>query len=221
MHIGLHSKWILYGYTFNSDTLISAWIVTALLVVAAIAIRFTLRIRPGLFQSAIELAFEQLDGTLGERLGDKGAKYFPFVATLFVFILCSNWIGILPLDLKPPTADLNTTVGLALLTIILVQAFGMFEKGIFRYFHRFIEPNPIFLPLNIIEELAKPLSLSVRLFGNIFSKETILLILTGLVAFPLIFPIPILALSILIGAIQAYVFMLLSIFYISMAIEGH
>jgi F-type H+-transporting ATPase subunit a len=97
----------------------------------------------------------------------------------------------------------------------------MIEKGPIRYFKRYFEPNPVFFPLNVIEELAKPVSLSIRLFGNIFSKETIIVILSGLVALPLIYPIPILALSLLIGAIQAYIFMLLAVFYISMALEGH
>jgi F-type H+-transporting ATPase subunit a len=211
----------LYGWTFHSDTLISAWIVTAVLIAFAVFVRTILKIRPGLLQSIVEIGVEGLNGTLVERMGDKGRKYFPFVATLFLFIITSNWLGVLPLELKPPTADLNTTAGLAVLTIIMVQVFGMIDKGPIRYFKRFFEPNPVFFPLNVIEELAKPLSLSVRLFGNIFGKETVIMILSGLVALPLFYPIPILALSLLIGAIQAYIFMLLTVFYISMALEGH
>jgi F-type H+-transporting ATPase subunit a len=220
-HIGIHPEWHWLGQTFHSDTLISAWIVSAILIAAAVFIRSLLKMNPGLVQSAAELGAEGLNSTLADKLGEKGKKYFAYTATLFLFIITSNWLGILPLELKPPTADLNTTAGLALLTIFLVQVFGMIEKGPIMYFKRFFEPNPVFFPLNVIEELAKPLSLSIRLFGNIFSKETIILILTGLVALPLIYPIPILALSLLIGAIQAYIFMLLSIFYISMAVEGH
>lgn len=221
IHVGVHPQWHVLGQTLHADTLISAWIVSAFLIALAIFIRMILKMKPGLIQSAVELGFEGLNDTITEKLGAKGRKYFAFIATLFIFILTSNWLGILPLELKPPTADLNTTAGLAVLTVFLVQVFGMIEKGPIRYFRRFFEPNPVFFPLNLIEELAKPVSLSIRLFGNIFSKETILLILTGLVAFPLIYPIPILALSLLIGAIQAYIFMLLAIFYISMALEGH
>lgn len=221
VHIGVHPLWHLYGWTFHSDTLISAWIVTAVLIAFAVFVRTILKIRPGLLQSIVEIGVEGLNGTLVERMGDKGRKYFPFVATLFLFIITSNWLGVLPLELKPPTADLNTTAGLAVLTIIMVQVFGMIDKGPIRYFKRFFEPNPVFFPLNVIEELAKPLSLSVRLFGNIFGKETVIMILSGLVALPLFYPIPILALSLLIGAIQAYIFMLLTVFYISMALEGH
>ena len=221
LHIGVHPQWHWQGFTFHADTLISAWIVSAFLIIAAVIIRITLSKRPGLFQGGVELAVQGLNGTLTERLGEKGKKYFAFIATLFIFILASNWLGILPLELKPPTADLNTTVGLALLTMVLVQVFGMVEKGPIRYFKRFFEPNPVFFPLNVIEELAKPLSLSIRLFGNIFSKETILLILTALTFFPVIYPIPLLALGLLVGAIQAYIFMLLTVFYISMALEGH
>lgn len=221
IHIGVHPQWHLFGLIFHADTLISAWIVSFVLIALAVFVRIVINIRPGLVQSAVELGAENLNGLLIERIGKKGLKYFPFIATLFLFIITSNWLGILPFDLKPPTADLNTTAGLALLTIFLVQAFGMIEKGPIRYFKRYFEPNPVFFPLNVIEELAKPVSLSIRLFGNIFSKETIIVILSGLVALPLIYPIPILALSLLIGAIQAYIFMLLAVFYISMALEGH
>ena len=220
-HIGVHPEWHLHGWVFHSDTLISAWIVSAVLIGFAIFVRVIMKMKPGLVQSAVELLVIGLDGMLLDRMGKKGRKYFPFVATIFLFILCSNWLGVMPLELKPPTADLNTTAGLALLTIFLVQAFGMIEKGPISYFKRFFEPNPAFFLLNVIEEIAKPLSLALRLFGNIFGKETILVILSGLVALPLLFPIPILALSLLIGAIQAYIFMLLAIFYISMALaEG-
>lgn len=220
-HIGVHPEWHIYGQTLHSDTLISAWIVSAILISVAVLIRGAIKMHPGIIQSGVEMGVEGLNGTLTDKIGIKGRKYFPFIATLFLFIITSNWLGILPFELKPPTADLNTTVGLALLTMFLVQVFGMIDKGPIRYFKRFFEPNPVFFPLNVIEELAKPLSLSIRLFGNIFSKETILLILTGLTMFPLIYPIPILALGLLVGAIQAYIFMLLSIFYISMALEGH
>lgn len=221
LHIGVHPEWHIYGQTLHSDTLISAWIVSAILISIAVLIRGAIRMRPGIIQSGVEMGVEGLTETLTDKIGTKGRKYFPFIATLFLFIITSNWLGILPFELKPPTADLNTTVGLALLTMFLVQVFGMIEKGPISYFKRFFEPNPVFFPLNVIEELAKPLSLSIRLFGNIFSKETILVILTGLTMFPLIYPIPILALGLLVGAIQAYIFMLLSIFYISMAVEGH
>ncbi len=221
LEIGIHPEWHWHGWTFHADTLISVWIVSAVLILLALVVRFALRKRPGLFQSAVELGIEGTEGILFERLGEKGIKYLPFIATLFLFILFSNWLGMLPLELKSPTADLNTTAGLALLTIFLVQIFGMREKGLLRYFKRFFEPSPFLFPLNVIEELAKPLSLSIRLFGNIFSKETILVILTGLMVLPLFYPIPILALSLLIGAIQAYIFMILAVFYISMAFEGH
>jgi F-type H+-transporting ATPase subunit a len=221
IQIGIHPQWQLFGLVFHADTLISAWIVSFVLIALAVFIRVVISSRPGLVQSAVELGAENLKELLIERIGKNGLKYFPFIATLFLFIITSNWLGILPFDLKPPTADLNTTAGLALLTIFLVQVFGMIEKGPIRYFKRYFEPNPVFFPLNVIEELAKPVSLSIRLFGNIFSKETIIVILSGLVALPLIYPIPILALSLLIGAIQAYIFMLLAVFYISMALEGH
>ena len=221
IHIGVHPMWCLHGWSFHSDTLISAWVVSAVLIIFAIFVRTILKMKPNLLQSAVELGAVSLDGILIERIGKRGRKYFPYVATLFLFIITSNWLGVLPFEIKPPTADLNTTAGLAVLTIFLVQVFGMIEKGPIRYFKRFFEPHPLFFPLNVIEELAKPLSLAVRLFGNIFGKETIIVILSGLVALPLFYPIPILALSLLIGAIQAYIFMLLTVFYISMALEGH
>lgn len=219
--IGTHPKWMLWGMSFNSDTLTMTWLVSAILIAIAIFVRLQLSRKPGKTQAAVELSMEALLGLVNERLGERGRKYLPLAATLFLFILFSNWLGMLPFDLKAPTADLNTTAGLAVLVILLVQVFGVIEKGPIKYLHRFVEPYFLFLPLNIIEEVAKPFSLAVRLFCNIFSKEIILLILTALTVFPIIYPIPILALGIFIGAIQAYVFTLLSVFYISMAIEGH
>jgi F-type H+-transporting ATPase subunit a len=219
--IGEHPLWNFGGMNFHSDTLIAAWVVSIFLITLAVVIRIGIKLKPGRLQSAAEIGLESVGVMLKEKLGEEGMRYFPLIATLFFFILCSNWLGILPLEMKPPTADINTTAALAMLTIILVQIFGIMKKGLLGYLHKFIEPHPVFLPLNFMEELAKPVSLAVRLFGNVFSKETIIIILTGLMAFPLIYPIPILALGLLVGGIQAYVFALLAVFYISMAVEGH
>jgi F-type H+-transporting ATPase subunit a len=219
--VGVHPHWHLWNLTFNADTLISAWIVSAFLIALALIVRAGLKRKPGRLQTAVEMGLESINGLLSDRLKEKGKKYFPLIATLFLFILASNWLGILPFDLKSPTADINTTASLAILVIVLVQIFGIIEKGLFKYLHKFVEPNPMFLILNVMEEIAKPFSLAVRLFGNMFSKETILVVLTALVAVPLLYPIPILALGLLVGAIQAYVFALLAVFYISMAVEGH
>jgi F-type H+-transporting ATPase subunit a len=221
VHIGGHPKWIMWGLTFNSDTLTTVWLVSLVLIIFAIFVRIRLNRRPSKLQAMVEMAYEALESMVSDKLGHRTKLFIPFAGTLFMFILLSNWLGILPFDIKSPTADINVTAGFALMVILVVQLYAIYERGILKYLHRFIEPYPLFLPLNIVEEIAKPFSLAVRLFGNVFSKETILLVLTSLVVFPIFYPIPILALGIMIGAIQAYVFTLLTVFYISMALESH
>jgi F-type H+-transporting ATPase subunit a len=221
VHIGGHPKWIIWGLTFNSDTLTTVWLVSFVLILFAVFIRIKLNRRPSKLQAMVEMGYEALESMVSDKLGARTKLFIPFAGTLFMFILISNLLGILPFDIKAPTADINVTAGLAVMVIILVQLYAVYERGILKYLHRYIEPYPLFLPLNIVEELAKPFSLAVRLFGNVFSKETILLVLTSLVVFPIFYPIPILALGLMIGCIQAYVFTLLAIFYISMALEAH
>ncbi|MFH0886683.1 MAG: F0F1 ATP synthase subunit A, partial [bacterium] len=154
--------------------------------------------------------------------------------TLFFFILTCNWLEAIPfnqlydliikpiigrpahMELAAPTSDLNTTVALALMVFTFSIYAGIRERG-WGYFKHFFEPMFLFLPINIMEEISKPFSLSIRLFANIFAKVIILLILIKLLAFPFAYPIPLIMLSIFIGFIQAFIFALLTTVYLSLA----
>lgn len=240
IEIGHHPAWKLGPLSFHADTIISMLIVSAFLVALALIVKYFVLSKPGSkavskFQAAIEMLYEFAGGLPVEVMGEHGRFCIPLVVTFFLFILCSNLFGLIPVnalygvfferslgpifELTAPTADLNTTAGLALIVFMSLHYYGFSQKGP-AYLKRFFSPNFLFFPLNVMEELAKPLSLAIRLFGNTFGKETIILILVSLTVFPLIYPIPILALGVFIAFIQAYIFALLTTFYLAAALSG-
>merc|ERR1712083_437811 len=152
-------------------------------------------------------------------------SWVPFLGTIFLFIFVSNWSGaLLPWrvleipngELAAPTNDINTTVALALLTSFAYFYGGLSKKGI-GYFKRYVQPIPLLLPINILEDFTKPLSLSFRLFGNVLADELTVAVLTFLV--PFVIPLPIMALGIFAGSIQALIFATLASAYIAEALE--
>ena len=198
---------------------------------------------PGPLQNLLETAAEGLVTFVTDVLGERGKKHVPFIGTLFLYILCQNLIGIVP-GMKSPTSNLNTTVALAVTVFFYVQGTGLRENGIIGYLdHLMGNPRdgvgwmmvPLNFPLHILGEFIKPLSLSLRLFGNILGEDSLIAAFVGLgitaLAFshlpfgiPLQFPFMLLAL--LTGTIQAVVFSLLSTIYISLMSphahdEGH
>ncbi len=239
MEIGVHEYASLGPLTFHVDTIISMAIVSSFLLISAAIIRFTVLRKPTkkttLFGSFVELAYETLEGIPTGVMGHKGLAYVPLIATLFLFILFSNLFGLIPInavytvffekslghipELTAPTANINTTAGLAIMVFSLMVLVGIKEHGI-KYFKKYLEPNIIFLPLNLMEDLAKPLSLAIRLFGNTFGKETIIVVLVSLTVFPILYPLPILLLGVFIAVIQAFIFSLLTTFYIASAVSG-
>ena len=241
IHIGVHPEWHWGALTFNADSLIAMWAVTIILVAFLLILRFMVNMDPTKPpkgpQVFLEMVIDSLADFPRQKMGERGLRYAPLLATLFLFIVFSNWSEAVPLspiydvffgnwlghlpEFGPPTADLNVTVGLALVVFIATHYYGFQEKG-FHYLQHFLKPAPVFLPLNILEELAKPFSLSIRLFGNVFGKEVIIMILVGLVSFPFLYPIPILVLSLFLGLIQAFIFTLLATIYLETATgEGH
>ena len=163
-----------------------------------------------------------------DQIGESYYKpWIPFVGTLFLFILGCNWAGalipwkiiLLPEgELSAPTNDINTTVALALITSFSYFYAGLRKKGL-GYFKRYIQPTPILLPINILEDFTKPLSLSFRLFGNILADELTVSVLVMLV--PLFVPLPIMILGLFASSIQALIFSTLASAYIGEALEDH
>src|SRR3972149_1415430 len=180
-----------------------------------------LRLVPGRAQSIVELVVTSFEGMVDETMGRKGRKYFPFIMTFAVFIFVSNLLGLIP-GLLPPTANLNTTLALALIVFVLTHIVGIKEHGI-RYLKQFCGPiwwlMPLMIPVEIIGHIARPVSLSFRLFGNIFGHEKVVFVL--LMLMPLAYPL--LAFSTVLGVggvfLQAFIFALLSMMYIGSALE--
>ncbi|MBI4950107.1 MAG: F0F1 ATP synthase subunit A [Deltaproteobacteria bacterium] len=201
-------------------TAIMIYIIIGLAIFAAIAgKRFTLV--PGKMQSLLELVAGGFLNMVDENMGHKGRKYFPFILTLAVFIFISNALGLVP-GLLPPTANLNCTLGLALVVFFMTHIIGVKEHGL-KYFKHFVGPvwwlAPLMIPIEIIGHLARPLSLSLRLFGNMMGHEQIVMVL--LILMPIAYPLLAVstALGILVIFIQAFIFALLSMLYLGGALE--
>jgi len=173
---------------------------------------------PDRFQAAIELLVESFDYLLTDTLGKDGRKYITFSLALFLFIFISNIVGVLPFGLSEPTRDLNVPVALAIITFIVAQWSGVRKKGLWPYLKEFGEPIIIMLPINIIGEVAKIISLSFRLYGNILGSAIIILILSELFRYILMPVILNAFFGLAIGLLQAFVFMMISITYIAVAV---
>ncbi len=241
IQIGDHVKWSFLTLSFNVDTIISSIFVSLIIVFLALLAKIFLLKKAKTISSSqafLEVFYLFSANIVTGVMGEKGKKYVPFVSTLFIFILFSNIFGLMPITeieelffgkiihriifLESPTYDLNTTVALAICSFFAVQYYGIKANGL-KYFKRFISPNFLFLPLNLLEELSRPMSLAIRLFGNAFGKAAILAIFVSLVVFPIFYPVPIMALGLFIAFLQAYIFSLLTSFYIYSAVseEGH
>jgi F-type H+-transporting ATPase subunit a len=196
------------------------WLTMLILIVSAFLLARKVSLVPEKGQNFYEVIVDGLEKFMVEITGPEGRFFFPFVATIFLFILVSNLIGLIP-GCFSPTANLNTTLALALCTFVLTHAIGIRYHGV-KYIKHFCGPVwwliPLMLPIELIGHLARIMSLSVRLFGNIFGKEMVLAILFGLAGLYLA-PLPIMFLGILVCFIQALVFMLLSIMYFVGAME--
>ena len=224
--VGKHFYWEFEGFLVHGQVLVVLWVVFLLLFMFSfIGTRTKDRI-PSSWQNFTELAVEFSVDISKSQLGESFYKeWIPFISTLFFFIFGCNWVGaIIPWkvielpegELAAPTNDINTTVALAIMTSFAYFYGGLSKKG-FGYFKRYIEPIPLLLPINILEDFTKPLSLSFRLFGNVLADELTISVLTSLV--PLIIPLPIMALGLFAGSVQALIFSTLAAAYIAEALE--
>lgn len=207
-------------FGLQAHTAIMIYIIISLSIFSVIMSR-RMRLVPGRTQSILELVVDSFMNLVDETMGHKGKKYFPFVLTFAVFIFVSNVLGLIP-GLLPPTANLNTTLALAAIVFVATHLIGVKEHGL-KYFKHFMGPvwwlAPLMIPIEIIGHLARPVSLSLRLFGNMMGHEQIVGVL--LILMPIAYPL--LALSTVLGVlvvfIQAFIFALLSMMYIGGALE--
>jgi F-type H+-transporting ATPase subunit a len=174
------------------------------------------RPRPGRLEVAVEAVFVLLEDQIRGVLQSDPAPLLPFIGTLFLFLAVANLSSLLP-GVTAPTGSIETPAALALIVFFAVHAYGIRAKGLRRYLAAFAQPSVVMLPLNILSEITRTFALMVRLFGNIMSHEFIIGILVSLVG--LLVPIPFMALGILIGLIQAYIFAILATVFIGAAME--
>ena len=211
------------GTEVNLDTIGMTILVLAIILALAAWVRRHLSVeRPRGAQNVLEYVFDFVNGFVADNLGSERTRAIgPLAVALFLFILISNYLDLLPPWFKSPTSDLNTTAGLALMVFILVQVLGMRARGPGGYVKHFFQPFAALAPLEVIMELTKPVTLAFRLFGNIFAGEVLIIVFAALLAsflpaeaFAHSFAV---GLGLFVGAIQAFIFTVLTVAYIGIA----
>ncbi|NIV98845.1 F0F1 ATP synthase subunit A [Candidatus Saccharibacteria bacterium] len=208
-----------HNITINLEVIVMTWIVFALLIVLGLFASYKRKILPRPIQALGELIISLLYGLTEDALGKELAKtYAPLICALFMFLLLSNWLGIIP-HLEEPTKDLNTTFGLGIMGFFIAHYAGIKSKGFKAYIKEYFQPIFFMMPLNVIGELAKIVSISFRLFGNIMGGSIIILVVSYL-TYSLVLP-PFLYgfFGLFVGTIQAFVFTMLTVVYISVQVK--
>ena len=184
------------------------WIIMAALVIISILLTRNLKVIPtSRRQILLELALEKLNGFFEGILGEAGKRYVPYLATVAIYIGVANLIGLL--GFKPPTKDLNVTAALALMSIILIEYSGIRAKGVKGFFRSFAQPMAIMVPMNVLDIGIRPLSLCMRLFGNVLGSFVVMELIKSVI--PVVVPVPLsLYFDIFDGLIQTYVFVFLT-----------
>lgn len=207
------------GWIKLNATIVFTWVVMALLVLISIIITRRLTSDPKKIskaQNILEVVVINVRKQIRDISQQNPDRYLSFIGTLFIFIVVSNLLGIVP-GFNPPTGSLSTTTGLAICVFFAVPIYGIASLGLLGYLKQYVRPSPIMLPFNIIGEFSRILALAVRLFGNVMSGTMLVAILLAII--PFIFPIVMQALGMLTGVIQAYIFAVLAMVYIASATQ--
>jgi len=207
------------GWIKLNATIVFTWVVMALLVLISIIITRRLTSDPKKIskaQNILEVVVINVRNQIRDISQQNPDRYLSFIGTLFIFIVVSNLLGIVP-GFNPPTGSLSTTTGLAICVFFAVPIYGIASLGLLGYLKQYVRPSPIMLPFNIIGEFSRILALAVRLFGNVMSGTMLVAILLAII--PFIFPIVMQALGMLTGVIQAYIFAVLAMVYIASATQ--
>lgn len=211
--------WQLGPFAINA-TLVFTWVVVALLAGGSWLITRDLSRATSVSrgQLLLEIVLNGIREQIRDVVDVDPDRYLPFIGTLFLFIVVSNVLVVMP-GFRAPTGSLSTTTALALCVFFAVPVFGIASNGLRGYLKTYLEPTPFLLPFNIISELTRTISLSIRLFGNMMSGTMIAAV--ALAIAPLFFPVIMNVLGLLIGVIQAYIFSILALVYIASAIRAH
>ncbi len=203
----------------GADAIAYTWLIIVLLLIVSLIATKALNAVPTGMQNFMEVVVGGIENMVEETMGEKGKPYFPLIATLALFVLVSNLIGLIP-GFFPPTANLNTTAACAIIVFLSTHVVGIKKHG-FHYLQHFMGPiwwlAPLMFFIEIIGHLSRPLSLSLRLFGNMNGHELVLMIFFALA--PFLVPLPMMLMGVLVSFIQAFVFMLLAMIYIQGSLE--
>ncbi len=240
LNISLRAETVFYlGAWPVTNTVLLAFVAVVLLAVIAVAIRRRMAMVPGMLQNVAEAVMEGALGMMDDVLGtrERSEKYFPLVFTIFIFVVTSNWLGLVPgvtsivvghgADATPllrsPASDLNFTLAVALIAVTMVNVFGAAMMGLKHrasVFFNFKSPIGFFVGiLELISEFARIVSFTFRLFGNVFAGEVLLAIMALLV--PYVVPLPFMFLEVFVGFIQAFIFGMLTLVFIALATTPH
>jgi len=200
---------IVFGIIPIRDTVVYTWITMGIIIVVALILKM---LKPHLLEYLLEMVISILDDVMDV---DDLHPYIPLLGSLMIFTLFANLISVVP-GMKSPTADINTTIGLALIVVLSVHGYGMIKKGVWKYLKEFASPIFMF-PIELIGQVSRTLSLSMRLFGNILSGDLIVAIVFSIV--PYFLPIAMTAISMISGLLQAFVLTTLAALFISSAVE--
>ena len=207
----------IFGGIAVGESVVVSWIIIAALAILSFLLTRNLKVEnPGKGQIMLETAVSGLHDLVAEMVGEEGRRYVPYLMTVLVYIGISNIIGLV--GFKPPTKDLTVTIALAVMSIVLIEFAGIYAKGIKGWVKSFAQPVAIMTPFNILEIVIRPLSLCMRLFGNVLGAFVIMELIKQIV--PVVLPVPFsLYFDIFDGLIQAYVFVFLTSLFIKEAVE--
>lgn len=203
-----------------TETVTTTWIIMLVLTVLAYFGGKNLKSIPDGKQNFTEMLVDAIQKLVAQTMGEDKLVFTPYIGTLLFYLVIANLCGLL--GFRPPTADINTTLALAIMTFCLTQFFGIRSKGIGGYMKGFLDPMPALLPLNIIGELANPVSLSFRLFGNIVGGLIIMQLVYSALGFLSIIPIPAVLhiyFDVFSGVLQSFIFSMLTMVFVSMAMD--
>lgn len=202
-----------------SNTVLTTWGIMLFFILLALLLRLQLTTPPSRRQNAAEVIVITLETAIGEVLPASATRQvLPFIATLWLFVLVANLVGLVP-ELHAPTRDLSATSALAILVFGSTHWFGIRSHGLRHHLRHYIQPSIILLPFHIISEFTRTLALAIRLFGNIMSLEMAALLVLLIAGF--LVPIPLLMLHVIEAIVQAYIFGMLALIYIAGALESN
>lgn len=207
-----------WGWVKLNATIVFTWLIMAFLIIGSMLITRKLKTTPDItrWQNLLEILVGGIAKHIQDITHQEPFKFLPFVGTLFIFILVSNILSIIPFY-KPPTGSLSTTSALALCVFVAVPLFGLSTRSLGSYLKEYVRPSAFMLPFNVIGEITRTFALAVRLYGNLMSGTVIGMVL--LIIMPIFFPVIMQVLGLLTGAIQAYIFAVLAMVYIASALK--